>query len=452
MKPFRKTKGNCVLGKLQLAGFKVDVSQRVGHHLCAGLLPDAARFRDPQYARGVILDDGRRRVALCAVDYCGLGGACHDEFRRALARGARIDPRHVALHTVHQHDAPLLIDAMLLNAERWGLALADRNWWKKVLARVEKGARVSLRRFREVEQIGDASCRVTGMASNRRILDRRGKVAAMRWSVVEDARLRRRPRGLVDPFLRTVTLGGQGGRLLASLTFYATHPQSAHQRGAISADSPGEALRRVGRIFPKGHHLYFTGCAGNITLGKYSSTDPENNLRCFGARLTAAIVRNIRQARRRAVSDGSLDFWTETVKLPFRVRDVRQARAIMADSTKPLVDRAMACWRARPAVLRRGYRRARFSCLTLGGRSLVFLPGEPFVEYQLYGNSIARGCFVAFASLGDCIGYLPTAKAFREGGYEPSARVCFTTPHVEKVLKKTIRRLIGSPNGESEGG
>ena len=73
---------------------------------------------------------------------------------------------------------------------------------------------------------------------------------------------------------------------------------------------------------------------------------------------------------------------------------------------------------------------------------LLHLPGEAFVEYQLFAQQQARGSFVATASYGDCgPGYIPLEKSFAEGGYEPTQAVA--VPMSEKAMKEAIVQLVG---------
>jgi hypothetical protein len=72
----------------------------------------------------------------------------------------------------------------------------------------------------------------------------------------------------------------------------------------------------------------------------------------------------------------------------------------------------------------------------------VHLPGEPFVEYQLFAQSVLPDEFVAVAGYGEGgTGYICTEKAFAEGGYEPTAS--FVGPPTETVLKDAIREVMG---------
>ena len=43
---------------------------------------------------------------LCAVDWIGIANDGQVEFRQALAEAAGTEPKRVAVHTLHQHDAP----------------------------------------------------------------------------------------------------------------------------------------------------------------------------------------------------------------------------------------------------------------------------------------------------------------------------------------------------------
>ena len=58
-------------------------------------------------AAGVVLDDGKGRFVLCALDWCGLCNSSHMLFRKKIAAAAGTDVSRVAVQTVHQHTAPM---------------------------------------------------------------------------------------------------------------------------------------------------------------------------------------------------------------------------------------------------------------------------------------------------------------------------------------------------------
>jgi hypothetical protein len=69
------------------------------------------------------------------------------------------------------------------------------------------------------------------------------------------------------------------------------------------------------------------------------------------------------------------------------------------------------------------------------------MPGELFVEYQLAAQRMRPDATVCMAAYGDLTpGYIGTAAAYAEGGYEP--RASRVTPAVEKLLLDAIRELL----------
>mgnify|MGYP001607538304 CR=1 FL=1 len=85
------------------------------------------------------------------------------------------------------------------------------------------------------------------------------------------------------------------------------------------------------------------------------------------------------------------------------------------------------------------------TCLQLGSARVLHLPGELFVEYQLAAQQMRPGEFVAMAAYGDYgPGYIGTAIAYRQGGYETGI-VSRVAPAVETVLTDAMRDLLARP-------
>jgi hypothetical protein len=92
---------------LKVSTFVADVTPPMGAPLCYGLVPVASEVVDKLWARGVVLRPaGEKPIVLCAVDWLGIGNGSRDRWRAVLAKAAGTVPERVALHTVHQHDAP----------------------------------------------------------------------------------------------------------------------------------------------------------------------------------------------------------------------------------------------------------------------------------------------------------------------------------------------------------
>ena len=81
------------------------------------------------------------------------------------------------------------------------------------------------------------------------------------------------------------------------------------------------------------------------------------------------------------------------------------------------------------------------SRLDLGDVTLLHLPAETFVEYQLAAQRVRPGSFLATAAYGDGgPWYIPLARSFAEGGYEPS--VALVSRETESAYQKAIDELI----------
>jgi len=73
---------------------------------------------------------------------------------------------------------------------------------------------------------------------------------------------------------------------------------------------------------------------------------------------------------------------------------------------------------------------------------IVFhLPGEPFIEYQLFAQQQRPDLFLAALGYGDCsTGYIPLARSYEEGGYEPTD--AFVSPKSETLMRDAISKLL----------
>src|SRR4051794_6546688 len=91
---------------LRIGVFHVDVTPPLGTPLCDALCKPAKEVVDPLHARGVVLLSAQQPIVLCAVDWVGVGNSGYDTFRAELARAAGTTRERVAVHCLHQHDAP----------------------------------------------------------------------------------------------------------------------------------------------------------------------------------------------------------------------------------------------------------------------------------------------------------------------------------------------------------
>jgi len=309
---------------------------------------------------------------------------------------------------------------------------------ERLTDRLAAAVRQSLEQLEPVDRLGLGEAQVQGVAATRRVLGPDGKIR-VRWSSCQDPALRAAPEGRIDPLLKTVTLA-RGDRPIVRLHYYATHPQTGRGEGWVGMDCVGHAREK---LEAKEHlpEIYFTGCSGDVTMGKYNDESLEARTELAG-RLQAGMEAAVSATRFAPM--GAIAWTTVPVLLPPRsdgAFDPAKNRAILADAKASLRARADAA--SHLAFLQRSRQPIMLSMLAVGRLQILHLPGEPMVEFQLFAQRSAPGQFVAVAGYGDVgTGYICTKESYAQGGYEPSASLI--TPDGEAVLKAAICKLLGT--------
>ena len=130
------------------------------------------------------------------------------------------------------------------------------------------------------------------------------------------------------------------------------------------------------------------------------------------------------------------------VRLPARVEKSfgsEQSRTVLENPKESRARRGNAAFQL--SWLERIHRPIELTCLDFGKAVVVHLPGEPFIEYQLYAQELRRDAFVCVAGYGDGgTGYIPTARAYFEGGYEIG--VALAGPASERLLQDALAKLL----------
>jgi putative membrane-bound dehydrogenase-like protein len=420
----------------RVATFRCDMTPPVGQPLFTG---DALQtVAEPLLAKGVVLESGDRRVVICALDWCMVSNGTHLSMRRRLAAAVNASPDDVAVQTLHQHNAPMAdIDAQRLLAQHGDAsAHLDPEWLDAAERRLADAAREAVARLTPCDRVGTGKGLVEGVASNRRVRDAGGRVAGR--TSLSAPPLRELPEGTIDPFVRTVTFAA-GDKPLVRLHYYATHPQVKYNDGIATSDFVGlarEALERREGVF----QIYFTGCGGDITVGKYNDGTPAAR-QGFADRLlegmTAAIDATIYEPLR------EFGWRTCPLVLPRRDDPDFTAKVCLERIRDPQSSPVQKLYRSamRVSSLHRAAEPIVLGCLEAGNARILHLPGEPLLDFQLYAQRICPDRFVAVAGYGDnTTGYIPPAAEFAAGGYEPSVAIC--KPEAEVLIKRGMADLL----------
>lgn len=422
----------------RVAAFQADITPPLGSPLCGGWIKPLAAVDDPLLGKGIVIEQAERRFVLCALDWCEVRNEAHTHMRQALADAANCPLQHVAVQCLHQHDAPLVDTAAqaLLDASPQSLPLMSLAGFADAVHSLEQAVRQAVASLRPCDELATGLARVERVAATRRVRTPEGKIL-VRYSSTTDPALHAAPEGDIDPLLRTISFVSQG-KPLVRLHYYATHPQSYYGDGRATSDIPGLARRQL-EAEEQIPQIYFTGCAGDVTAGKYNDGSPSARRELTG-RLAAGMRTAIAAARPQPIGPIHM----RTAELVFPLRD--DGGYSQADGERELAAVGSQAQVRLKGALTLAFRRRsetpiEISALCLGAVRILHLPGEPFVTFQQQAQRLRPDLFVAVAGYGDGgPGYLCTADSFAEGGYEPTASL--VSPRSEQVLRDGVARLL----------
>jgi hypothetical protein len=428
---------------LKIAVFEADVTPPIGTPLCDALVMPAKEIVDPLSARGIILFSNEKPIVLCAVDWVGVGNEGHRKFREALAKAAGTTIERVAVHCLHQHDAPgcdFEADALLASLKLGG-KLFDPVFARKAIDRVAKAVEKAAQKPQTVTHIGVGKAKVEEVASARRVMGPDGKVKYVRYSSTKDPKIRAEPEGVIDPYVQVLAFY-DGNTPLSIISYYATHPQSYYGKGGVSCDFPGLARNLRERNLPGPKHIHFNGAGGNVTAGKYNDGSVENRM-ILADRLAKGMKEAFESIKKEPVDASKMSWRVQATALPLsKLYNSKDLEAKLVDEKLKDADRLRAARNFVWAARCENGQKIDLQCLQIGSAYVLHMPGELFVEYQLAAQKMRPNSSVLMAAYGDYgMGYIGTSIAYSQGGYEtgPVSRVA---PEVEGVLMKAMRELL----------
>jgi hypothetical protein len=228
------------VGSLRAGVCRVDITPPLG------VEPGAWRLRtgradgvdEPLLAQALVLDDGRRRIALVATDLLWMPRHIAEAARRRIAELTGIPADGVLLNASHNHSAPVLLEPDSVRAavrtaglEGYAAALPDR------LAGAVYGAHVR----RQAAAIGAGVGRTPGVSVNR--VD---------------------PRRSVDDTVTVLRVDGEDGTMAIVAGFACHGTCVGGQTLRWNADFPHALRVAAERAHPGAECLFFQACAGDL--------------------------------------------------------------------------------------------------------------------------------------------------------------------------------------------
>ncbi|MCC6287997.1 MAG: hypothetical protein IT249_08935 [Chitinophagaceae bacterium] len=427
--------------QIEVAIFNADVTPPPGSPVAYAT---ARSVMDPLSAKGiVVMLTNEKPIVLCAVDWIGIANEGLEVWQQKLAAAAHTTVDRVSIHALHQHDGVHCDFTMAEILSEYGVSNSpfDTVFLMKAIEHVAEVVSNAVTNAQIVTDIGFGEAKVEKVASNRRIIGTDGKVKIIRWSSTKDSAAIASPEGLIDPWLKCVSLWNND-KPVAVITYYATHPQSYYGQGDVTCEFIG--IARNEREKETGiPHIHFNGAGGNITAGKYN--DGSEAMRpILAKRVEAAMEAAWKQTKKTALAGKDVQWKNLYITLPLGKNIVEKTmRDTLASTTASHADKMAAAeklaWYKRSVA----GQKVNISSLRLGKIWLLNLPGELFVEYQLAAQKMRPGeqvCTAAYEEYGP--GYIGTKISYTQGGYETTGLVSGTAPEVEKILIRAIKEVL----------
>jgi hypothetical protein len=368
---------------------------------------------DNIYHRVLALDSGGSRFYLISSDLCLFSPSLYDGVMSDLQKGTGIDPKHVLWSVTHTHAAPEIGPSDMYKTL---LGRSDHEWDREYTARTTRALVDAVRTARDkLEPARIAFGTGVAMANiNRRARDVDGRVS-----------IGLNPEGPVDRQFNLIRLDRPDGSPIALVVNYAMHGTvMSGQNLSISGDGPGVVAAYLEEKLG-GTVLYVNGAAGNIApiYSVYPNAKsghlPEFRV-LLGNRVLAAVKSLAPGTGEALIRHG--EKIVETPRKESLVWPEELAAYAKTDGGRPLVRLPIRFVRINDAVIWSAPVEM-FCEIAMDVRDR-----SPFAHTMYFGYT--NGWF----------GYLPTAKGFDEGGYEP--RTSAFTPQVEADVSQAVIAFI----------
>ncbi len=431
---------------IDMSGFGNRPSSSIGIH-------------DDLYARALVLSNEGSTLILITSDLISLDFDIIRRLRDQIEARWKIPPGHVMINSSHTHSGPATV--MLR-----GLGERDPDYveglTKKILGAVQMA-------YQELQPalIGWGRQNVQVGINRRRKHDGGRMVIGPNLD------------GPVAAYVDVLRVeDAVSHEVMAILFAHAAHPVVLGGTNLlISADFPGYAVRLIEQVEP-GIAMFAQGCCGNINAHPRDGTF--EGARRLGTILGAAVIGGVEQIE--TTDNVTLRATSRTIQLPFQdPMPVVEAQALVNHYEEDFAEvhdkgigrpqsymsRAMLEWSHAMLQAATGEDRPEsqpfeIQLFQIGNTAVVGLPGEVFVEYALQLDS--RSPYSQTVVLGytnGCIGYVPTATAYAEGGYEVDTAYRYygtlmIAPESEELICKTALEMLcqlaeRSPMGGANG-
>jgi len=433
--------------RLLAGAYEIDITPPVGIDLAGYFnVRKADNILDNLYAKSTVLKVDDTEVAITSCDLCVIPRELVLRIRELASGWSGISKDNIMVSATHTHTGP--VTAGLLAGE------VDSGYVDLLTRKVATSIFMAKKNLREaIIKVGRG--KEDSIVFNRRYLMKDGTVVTNPGKLNPDIV---KPAGPVDPELLTVLVESTEGDPIALMVNYANHIDTIGGTG-ISSDYPGVMDRILKRFLGDIPVLFLNGAEGNINHIDVNDPTPQGGYgeaERIGKILAGAVIKVL--SKMDSIRE-RLKIKTSLLKIPLRKpskEDIERAKRLLSEVAESKSKELTAFDLAKGSIeiervyakeilllsqLDRDLEELELQSISLGDLALVGIPGEPFVEIGLAIKEKSPFRYTGIVSLANGYsGYIPTEKAFDEGGYE--ARLARSSKLYKGAGEEIVKEVI----------
>ncbi|MFA6569588.1 MAG: hypothetical protein WCS96_15355 [Victivallales bacterium] len=287
------------------------------------------KTKNPLYAKALVLDDGKTKVVIIAMDVTAIGGRkisqgmlpdVGEEFlpnlRNRIQQELKIPGCNVLVNASHTHPP----GRMLCNDDEQ----VDRTF---------DAVRRAMENMTEAK-LGAGVGHEDWITINRNLRLKNGKQWAIRHTNPCPPDEEVASVGPIDAEIGVIRIDRMVGSPLAVIYNFACHPLFGDSQGRITANFPGVASRVIEENLGGGvMALFLQGAAGDICDVFFKDFNSPRNVEQIGTTLGLSTLKAFREIE---TKDAELNVISETIRLPRRTDIPERIKALKAEQDKLL--------------------------------------------------------------------------------------------------------------------
>ncbi|MCS7219824.1 MAG: hypothetical protein N0A15_00730 [Anaerolineae bacterium] len=423
------------MSALQAGAAKADITPDLGHNLAGWIdTRPATRRASPILARALALVTAETQIMMITCDLLGMEEDLRKRIENAIQVECGIPPEHLFILPSHNHYGPSVSGSYADSAERTSQETA---YIDALVGKLVAAARTATKNLRPaLLSVGYGL--ETIYCRNSRFWRKDGTI---NWVGKRDKDFARES-GPFDPQVGVLRIADEAGGTIATLYNVACHANAAEEDGftAISWDWVGYASQTIEAALG-GEAFFLVGACGNVHPAR------EGIAQEMGREIGKIVVDAAQRGRH--LASAPLEVWRREIVIParqFDSFDPRQIEMICSqieeEETRGKVQaifmRVLESLKGKetPDHVRP------LRVLVLGDLAILFVPGECFTEFglEIKKRSPFAHTFVV-ESLAESLGYIPTRKAYEEGGYQTAVGARIAPGGGELIMEQALNML-----------